>query len=257
MSDILFIADLHLTPQRPQMMDLFTHFAEDIAANAKALYILGDFFEAWWGDDDPALAYQGIFDSLRNLVDNHNTRVYLMHGNRDFLIGQTLAEHCHFSLINEPYPLQLAGKKALLIHGDSLCTDDIEYQKYRQMVRSPLWRQQTLSKSLEERYALAQSIRQQSKTDTAIKSEEIMDVNDSQTRQLFIEHDINLLIHGHTHRPAFHQLSINNKPVQRIVLGDWYQHASYLCVSDDNHIEMRDYPSTAGSGSTVHPDTEF
>ncbi len=244
MSDTLFISDLHLDPKRPEMLALFTRFADEVASKADRLYILGDFLEIWWGDDEPAEYYQGIFDALSKLVTVHNTEVFMMHGNRDFMMGEELAKRCHFKLIHEPYPITINGKKALLIHGDSLCTDDIEYQKFRQMVRNPLWQQQILSKTLEERYALAHSIRDQSKTDTSLKAEAIMDVNDTATRQLFIDEDIEILIHGHTHRPAFHELIVNNKPVQRIVLGDWYNKGNYLKVGkvgSDSSIEMLSY----------------
>ncbi len=241
MSETVFISDLHLAPERPQMMQTFIRFTEDIAARADSLYILGDFLEVWWGDDDPALAYRDVFDALRRLPGQHQTDVFLMHGNRDFLIGQQLAERCGFTLIDEPCRLELAGKKALLLHGDSLCTDDVEYQKFRRMVRDPQWQQQVLSKSLEERYALARALREQSKADTAQKAEDIMDVNDAATRQLFVDNDIDLLIHGHTHRPAFHDIQINDKTVQRIVLGDWYDHGNYLRVLDTGQIDMLDY----------------
>ncbi len=240
MSNILFISDLHLTPERPQTMQLFLKFVAEIAARADTLYILGDFLEVWWGDDDSASGYQEVFNALSNLATEQQTHVYLMHGNRDFMIGNALAMRCHFTLIDEPYKLQLAGKKSLLIHGDSLCTDDIEYQKFRDMVRNPLWQQQVLSKTLEERYALAHAIREKSKVNTAMKTKDIMDVNEKATQQLFIDEKIDLLIHGHTHRQAFHHLTINNKPAQRIVLGDWGEHGNYLRV-DSNTIEMIDY----------------
>lgn len=241
MSETLFISDLHLAPERPQMMELFIGFTKDVAAKADSLFILGDFLEVWWGDDDPAEAYQGVFNALRELDTVHGTKVYMMHGNRDFMMGQVLAKRCHYSLIDEPYPIKLAGKSAMLIHGDSLCTDDIEYQKFRAMVRNPLWQQQVLTKTLEERFALAKSIRDQSKSDTSLKDEVIMDVNDAATRQLFIDNKIELLIHGHTHRPAFHELVIDGKTVQRIVLGDWYEKGNYLRIAADDSIKMLDY----------------
>lgn len=241
MSQTLLISDLHLAPERPQMLQLFVDFANNIAAKADSLYILGDFLEVWWGDDDPAADYQEVFNAIQRLVETNNTAVFLMHGNRDFMIGHELAKRCHFTLIDDPYPLELAGKKAMLIHGDSLCTDDIEYQKFRQMVRNPQWQQQVLQKSLEERYALAQSIREQSKSNTAMKAEDIMDVNPEATRKIFTDNNIDLLIHGHTHRPAFHKMDIDGKPVQRIVLSDWYEHGSYLRISDSNSIDMLDY----------------
>ncbi len=240
MNGTLFISDLHLAPERPQSINLFIEFTENIAAKADALYILGDFLEVWWGDDEPAIGYKGVFNALKKLPDEYHTPVYLMHGNRDFMIGKDLAKRCHFKLIEEPYRIDIGGKKALLIHGDSLCTDDIEYQKFRGMVRNPLWQQQILSKTLEERYALAHAIRKKSKANTAMKTEDIMDVNEKATWQLFIDEKIDVLIHGHTHRQAFHHLIINNKPVQRIVLGDWGERGNYLRV-DSNTIEMIDY----------------
>lgn len=240
MPERLFIADLHLDPQRPATLALFIDFCRQRARQAEALYILGDFLEIWWGDDDPAEAYQAVFDALRAL--SADTRIFLMHGNRDFMIGQALAERCGFQLIDEPWPLDAGGKKAMLIHGDSLCTDDVEYQQFRQMVRNPQWQQQVMQKSLEERHALAQSIRAQSKSMTALKAEDIMDVNPEATRAFFIEHGIDLLIHGHTHRPAFHDLDIDGRPVQRIVLGDWGEKGNYLAIDDQGAIRMHDYP---------------
>lgn len=241
MKDIVFISDLHLAPERPEIIDLFIRFANDIAASADALYILGDFLEVWWGDDDPALGYKDVFDCLADLATNKNTELFLMHGNRDFMIGEVLAERCHFTLIDEPLKISLQGRDALLMHGDTLCTDDIEYQKFRQMVRNPQWIQQVLNKSLEERLQLAKSIRAQSKQSTTDKDEYIMDVNQDETDKVFIENNVDLVIHGHTHRPAIHHKTINGVDTTRIVLGDWYKTASYLRVNDSSELKLQIY----------------
>jgi len=233
MEDIVFISDLHLMPERPETMDLFVRFVGDIASKADALYILGDFLEIWWGDDEPATGYAEVFKSLSELPGKHDTKVYLMHGNRDFMIGQDLAARCHFEIIHDPHKITIQGRDALLMHGDTLCIDDVEYQKFRQMVRNPLWQQQVLTKSLEERYQLAKSIRDNSKRSTTEKDEYIMDVNQQETERVFIDNDIDLIIHGHTHRPAIHHKSIDDRNTTRIVLGDWHDTASYLRINND------------------------
>ncbi len=231
MKDLIFISDLHLMPERPEVMDLFIRFNEDIAAKADTLYILGDFLEVWWGDDDPAVGYQGVFNSLTKLATEHKTEIFLMHGNRDFMIGEALAQRCHFNIIHDPHKITVRNRDALLMHGDTLCIDDIEYQKFRQMVRNPLWQQQALTKTLEERFQLAQSIRENSKQSTTGKSEYIMDVNQAETEKVFLQNDIDLIIHGHTHRPAIHHKAINGIDTTRIVLGDWHETGSYLRIN--------------------------
>ncbi len=232
MKDFVFISDLHLLPERPEIMDLFVRFSEDIASKADSLYILGDFLEVWWGDDDPATGYQDVFKALTKLATQCHTEIFLMHGNRDFMIGEALAKRCHFKIIHDPHKISLYNRDILLMHGDTLCTDDIEYQKFRQMVRNPLWQQQALTKTLEERYQLAQSIRENSKQSTIDKDEYIMDVNQAETEKVFLENDIDLIIHGHTHRPAIHHKTINGSDTTRIVLGDWHETGSYLRIND-------------------------
>jgi UDP-2,3-diacylglucosamine hydrolase len=242
MKDLVFISDLHLMPERPEVMDLFIRFNEDIAAKADSLYILGDFLEVWWGDDDPAVGYQGVFNSLTKLATEHKTEIFLMHGNRDFMIGEALAERCHFSIIHDPHKITVRNRDALLMHGDTLCIDDVEYQKFRQMVRNPLWQQQVLTKTLEERFQLAQSIRENSKHSTTGKSEYIMDVNQAETEKVFLENDIDLIIHGHTHRPAIHHKTINGHDTTRIVLGDWHETGSYLHINDtSDELKLQTY----------------
>jgi len=241
MKDIVFISDLHLMPERPQTMKLFTSFLEDVVADADALYILGDFLEVWWGDDDPATAYSDVFTSLAKLSTKNNTEVFLMHGNRDFMIGDGLAKRCNFEIINDPHKINMQGTDALLMHGDTLCIDDVEYQKFRQMVRSKEWQQQFLSKTLKERFQIAKAIREKSQQSTKEKDEYIMDVNQEETDKVFLDNNTNLIIHGHTHRPAIHHRKIDSKDTTRIVLGDWHDTASYLRVNDSSEYQLQSY----------------
>jgi len=241
MKDIIFISDLHLAPERPEIIDLFIRFVNDVASTADTLYILGDFLEVWWGDDDPAIGYQGIFQCLADLANKKNTEIFLMHGNRDFMIGDLLAERCHFKIIDDPLKIEIQGRDALLMHGDTLCTDDIQYQQFRQMVRNPEWQQQALSKTLEERLQLAKNIREQSKKSTNEKHEYIMDVNQEATDKAFIDNHVDLIIHGHTHRPAIHHKTINGIDTTRIVLGDWYETGSYLRINDSSPLALQTY----------------
>jgi UDP-2,3-diacylglucosamine hydrolase len=241
MKDIVFISDLHLAPERPQIIDLFIRFTEEIAADADCLYILGDFLEYWLGDDDPATSLTPVFEKLIEINERHSTDIFFMHGNRDFLVGKRLAAHCHFNLIDDPHKIKIRDKDALLMHGDTLCTDDIEYQKFRQMVRSPKWQQQILSKPLEERIEIAKSLREKSQQSTSVKEEYIMDVNQDATDKAFIDNHVDLIIHGHTHRPAIHHRTVNGRDTTRIVLGDWYNTGSYLRITDSSPFTLQTY----------------
>ena len=234
MQDLVFISDLHLAPERPQIIELFLRFCDEVAAPADTLYILGDFLEYWLGDDDPSPALTPVFDKLIELSEKHQTRIVFMHGNRDFLVGNKLAKRCHFELIeSDTLKIKIQGQDALLMHGDTLCTDDIEYQKFRQLVRSPQWQQDILGKSIEERIQIAKNLRQQSKKSTTEKEESIMDVNPQETQKTFIDNKVDLIIHGHTHRPAVHQQVINDKETTRVVLGDWFKTGSYLRLNNN------------------------
>lgn len=242
MKDLVFISDLHLAPERPQIIELFLRFADEVAAQADALYILGDFLEYWLGDDDPSPVLTPVFDKLIALSEKHKTKVFFMHGNRDFLVGNKLAERCHFELINDDtLKIKIQGQDVLLMHGDTLCTDDIEYQKFRQMVRSEQWQQDILSRSLEERIAIAKNLREQSKKSMTEKEEVLMDVNPQETENTFIDNNVNVIIHGHTHRPAVHKKTINNQETTRVVLGDWFETGSYLRVSDNSDFNLQTY----------------
>jgi UDP-2,3-diacylglucosamine hydrolase len=230
--EILFISDLHLAAERPQIIELFSAFVDDIAVGADTLYILGDFLEYWIGDDDPATGLQPVFDALSRL-HTANTSVRFMHGNRDFLIGSELAQRCHFEIIPDPTLEDLHGERALLMHGDLLCTDDIEYQKFRTMVRNPDWIADVLSKPVAQRLALAASLRDTSKQAVAEKAEYIMDVNQQTVEAFMREQRTKLLIHGHTHRPGIHDFNLDGSAARRIVLGDWYDSGSYLRFGPD------------------------
>jgi UDP-2,3-diacylglucosamine hydrolase len=237
MRDWIFISDLHLAPERPQIIDLFARFVSEIAVKADTLYILGDFVEYWLGDDDRAEGLKAAFSAFDQLKEA-GTSVFVMHGNRDFLIGDDLAERFHFKLIEDPHPIQIQNSPALLMHGDTLCTDDIDYQKFRAVIRSDDWRNDFLSKSLEEREQIAQSLREKSELANADKSPDIMDVNQDAVVETIRRHGISTLIHGHTHRPAIHEFEVDGNPIKRIVLGDWYKTGSYLRIPEEGEVEL-------------------
>ena len=237
---ILFISDLHLDPARPDVAQAFFRFMENEAPQAEALYILGDFFEAWIGDDmrDPFI--DDVKQSLRSLTDTE-IPVYLMHGNRDFLIGKQFCEETGCQLIEDPTLLDLFGQKVLLMHGDTLCTQDVDYLAFRGMVRNPDWQKHFLNKSVQERLAIAESIRVASKVKTGQLQYDIMDVTQSEVKKVMAEQDVQLLIHGHTHRPAIHQLEVNGKAAERAVLGDWHK-AGWLISFTEEGYELEDFP---------------
>ena len=228
----LFISDLHLEPDRPDIGEQFLAFLAGRAREADALYILGDLFEAWVGDDDPSPYYAGMKDALRELSDS-GVPVYFMHGNRDFMIGERFAAETGATLLPDPHRVDLYGEKVLLSHGDYLCTDDVEYQQVRAMTRDPQWQAMMMSKSIEERVAFARQARQQSQARSASMTEEIADVNEDAVEEAIREHGVDILLHGHTHRPAVHPFHVDERPVHRIVLGDWYEQGSMVEWDED------------------------
>lgn len=238
----LFIADLHLSPQRPAGIQLFQRFCREIAAQAERLYILGDFVEYWIGDDDPAEDLQAAFEALQHL-HAQGVELYFMAGNRDFLVGDELARHCGFEHLPDPGIIHFDDTPILLMHGDTLCTDDSEYQQFRQMVRDPGWQQQFLARPLAERHALAQSLRTQSQQANSLKDEYIMDVNQQAVEQVMQQHQVDILIHGHTHRPAVHTFEFGGQNRQRIVLPDWYDRGGYLALTDIKQIALKTLPA--------------
>ena len=227
MSETLFISDLHLDPARPEITGLFLDFLAMRAIHAEALYILGDLFEAWIGDDDDSPDNQKVCQGLRNCAAG-GTSIYIMHGNRDFLLGDRFARDCGAVLLDDPTVVDLYGVRTLLMHGDLLCTDDTGYMAFRKMVRDPAWQSDMLAKSLAERQSIAHQMRVASREQTDGKPESIMDVNSATVIDFMTRHQARQLIHGHTHRPASHTLDLAGKAARRIVLGDWYEQGSVL-----------------------------
>lgn len=222
----LLISDLHLQESTPALTTLFHHFMDAIAPASSALYVLGDLFEAWVGDDDDSPFHRGIIAAFRRYSDGGRA-LYFLHGNRDFLLGPRFAEACGGTLLAGPTVCELAGTQALLLHGDELCTDDAAYQAFRAQVRHPAWQAGFLAKPLAERHQIAAGLRQASREQSKDKAEYIMDVNDAAVARALDQHAVPLLIHGHTHRPAYHRAGAGR---MRIVLGDWHERGCYLAV---------------------------
>ncbi|SHG25234.1 UDP-2,3-diacylglucosamine hydrolase [Microbulbifer donghaiensis] len=234
------ISDLHLDESRPDVTRAFFDFLRGRAAGAEALYILGDFFEVWIGDDDDAPLAAEVARELSRFSGS-GAELYLMHGNRDFLLGQDFAHRAGAVLLPDPSTITLAGRKVLLMHGDSLCTRDSEYMAFRQQARDPNWQQALLAKPLEERRAIATQIRAVSKSMNSRKAEDIMDVTPEEVENAMRAEGVHTLIHGHTHRPARHALTVDGAPAERIVLGDWA--AQGWCVkADKDSLELIHWP---------------
>ena len=225
----LFISDLHLTEERPEANERFIGFLEDKARGADALYILGDFFEYWIGDDDIAEPFNAVVAGLlRDL--SRKQQLYLMHGNRDFLIGERFCAATGAQLLQDPTVAEIEGVKTLLMHGDTLCTDDVDYQAWRRTARNPAFQADFLSKSLPERRRLILQMREKSKEVVQGKPAEIMDVNGDAVREVLRRHDVRRLIHGHTHRPGRHAIEVDGRRCERWVLPDWYGRGGYIEV---------------------------
>ncbi|CAD5110334.1 UDP-2,3-diacylglucosamine diphosphatase [Zestomonas carbonaria] len=228
---ILLISDLHLEEERPDISRAFLHFLERRASRAEALYILGDFFEAWIGDDAMTPFQRGIAKALRKLSDS-GTKIFLMHGNRDFLIGREFCREAGCTLLADPTRVEMNGEPVLLMHGDSLCTRDEAYMRLRRWLRNPvtLWILRHLP--LATRHELARKLRKESRAQTSMKASEITDVTSDEVPRVMAAHGVRTLIHGHTHRPAIHDLQVNGQPAQRIVLGDWDKQGWALQVDE-------------------------
>jgi UDP-2,3-diacylglucosamine hydrolase len=234
----LFLSDLHLSPANPPAVAAFEAFARGPARQASAVYILGDLFDAWVGDDQLRSGfYRRIGHAVRGICDA-GAAVYIARGNRDFLIGEGFADATGATLLDERTVLDLGGVPTLLLHGDELCTDDVAYQRFRARTRTAQWREHILSKPYWMRRAIATYLRLRSRHATAGKDEVIMDVNAEAVAQAFRVHGVTRMIHGHTHRPARHELSVDGVPRERHVLAAWHDEGYYLEV-DDTGVRTR------------------
>ncbi|PKH21416.1 UDP-2,3-diacylglucosamine diphosphatase [Enterobacterales bacterium CwR94] len=230
MGHTLFIADLHLCPEEPAITAGFLHFLQHDAREADALYILGDLFEAWIGDDDPVPLHAQIAAALKALKQ-HGVALYFIHGNRDFLLGYHFAAASGMTLLPEEQVLTLYGQRVLILHGDTLCTDDEGYQRFRRKVHQRWLQKLFLALPLRLRQRIARRMRAGSQSANQHKSAAIMDVNPQAVKETLRRHHVLLMIHGHTHRPAVHSLEIDQQPAQRFVLGAWHTEGSMIRVS--------------------------
>ena len=235
-----FIADLHLSKNRPDITACFLSFLQNDAVNANSLYILGDLFEYWIGDDDHSPLTNDIAQGLSALAQR-GVAIYFIHGNRDFLLGQKFAQRCSMTLLPELAEIDIQGQKAIILHGDTLCTRDVDYQAFRKKSRRWWWQAIIKSLPLFFRRKIAENYRKQSAESTALKPQDIMDVTEEEVVKSLEKHRCQLMIHGHTHRPAIHDILANNQPAQRIVLGDWYEQGSWLKISNKK-IEILNHP---------------
>lgn len=236
-----FVADIHLCSQRPELIQGFVDFIEKTAKDCNSLYLLGDIFEAWIGDDylDPAI--KPVIEALQAL-SNNGTSLYFQRGNRDFLVGTQFTQLIGAQLLEDSCIVTLESCDALIMHGDQLCTDDIEYQKFRSLVRSPEWQNDFLSKPIAQRLQIAEHLRTQSKEHSSAKSQQITDVNKEQVIQSIASCSSLLLIHGHTHRPAIHSVVLPDKRIaKRMVLGDWGESLWYI-KSDASGCKLIEEP---------------
>ena len=228
----LFISDLHLSEERPHITAAFFAFLTDKAAACDELYILGDFFDAWIGDDDDRPLAEDVAQALKNIAAK-GVQIFFQHGNRDFLLGEHYAARCGMQLLPALHVIERERQRYLLAHGDQFCTQDAAYQQFRTLVRDPAWQQDFLAKPIAERRAIAAQLRAKSQEANSMKAEDIMDVTPSEIDNVLIEQQCNTLIHGHTHRPARHSLTLpNGSAAERIVLGDWAETYWFLQLSE-------------------------
>ena len=236
----LFIADLHLQTEEPAITAGFLRFLQGEARHADALYILGDLFEAWIGDDDPNPLHREIAIAIKALVDS-GVPCFFVHGNRDFLLGKRYARDCGMTLLAEETVLDLYGRNILIMHGDTLCTDDTGYLAFRAKVHTPWIQTLFLALPLFIRSRIAAKMRAGSKAANSSKSMTIMDVNPQAVASVMAKHQFQWLIHGHTHRPYMHDLTVNDKPAHRVVLGAWHTEGSMIKVTPDG-VELIAFP---------------
>jgi len=236
-----FISDLHLEESRPDITRAFLRLLDALQGKATSLYILGDFFESWIGDDENTELQVTIKQRLRSFSES-GTKLFFMHGNRDFLIGDVFAQETGATILPDPCVIDLAGQKVLLMHGDSLCTGDLGYMKFRATIRNPAFLEPFLKRPIEERKITAQQLRAMSQANNQNKSMDIMDVTLEEVPKEMGRHHITTLIHGHTHRPIIHKVQLESTVGERIVLGDWDQNVWYLAVSESGTKTLKHYP---------------
>ncbi|MGD8172243.1 UDP-2,3-diacylglucosamine diphosphatase [Vibrio sp. TRT 21S02] len=233
----LFISDLHLTPQAPEITECFTHFMQTQAIKADALYVLGDLFEFWVGDDDKSPFAQQIRDEFKRLTDT-GVPVFFTQGNRDFLVGKRFAQQTGVTLLGDETVIDLYGRNAVVLHGDTLCTQDTKYLEFRAKVHQP-WLQWVFNRiPMFIKQKIVAKVQSDIRDDKSTKSLEIMDVTPSEVEKVMQQHHVDLMIHGHTHRPNIHSLETEDGNKTRIVLGDWYTQGSIL-VYDKNGYELQ------------------
>jgi UDP-2,3-diacylglucosamine hydrolase len=228
----LFISDLHLDPSRPEITRLFLEFIEHEASKADALYILGDLFEAWIGDDAGDPLGDTVAAALARLHER-GVPCFYIHGNRDFLLGDAYARRARMTLLADPSLVEIGGEPVLLMHGDTLCTDDAPYQAFRKQTHDPAWQRAFLARPIAEREAFAAKAREESRRYTKSVADAITDVNPEAVVAAMRSHGVQRLLHGHTHRPAIHALAIDGREAKRIVLGDWYEQKSSISYERD------------------------
>jgi UDP-2,3-diacylglucosamine hydrolase len=236
----LFVSDVHLDAAAPEAVEQFLDFLRTQAAGAEALYILGDLFEAWVGDDDPDPTKARVCEGLRALTAT-GVGCFVLHGNRDFLIGRDFCRRTGSRLLADPVVAELDGERVLLTHGDALCTDDHSYQELRSTVRTPEWQRRFLALPLADRELLANQARAGSKEHISRTIPKIMDVNQDAVSTAYRATRVRRIIHGHTHRPAVHDTAIEGEPAQRMVLGAWYEQGSYIRY-ENRRYELRELP---------------
>ncbi len=246
---LLVVSDLHLDAARPEIAEQFDAFLAGRARAARALYVLGDLFEVWIGDDDPDPHKRAIVASLKALSDA-GVKLYFMRGNRDFLLGERFCRDTGGELLTDPSIATAHGKRVLLTHGDALCTDDAPYQRLRALVREPRWQTQFLALSVTQRESLAAEARAGSKAHTSGQPAMLMDVNARAIERVFREANVDWLVHGHTHRPGVTPLLVDGRPRTRLVTGDWYSQGSVLTWDADG-LRLEALPRAPGAARAV------
>ena len=230
-----FISDLHLSENTPSVTEGFFEFLKTAAQELSHLYILGDLFEAWVGDDNDSELATNVMQEINHATRN-GLEIFFIHGNRDFLCGQKFAEQSNLTLLPDPFFLNFFDQKIALSHGDNFCTEDLEYIKFKKEVRSEKWQQEFLQKPLDDRLNIASNMRDASQKNNSNKDISIMDVTPNAIQEFFAEHRIDLLIHGHTHRPNTHQINSGT----RIVLGDWHK-TGWCLMLDEQQQELKEF----------------